>query len=187
MFRGLINDAKSAAGALIGRYLARASVAVPFIVAAGFVTAAITLLLVERYGAITACWAIAAGFSAIGLVASLVVSVKEQEEQIAEKEAEATDTVGVVTDTAAQAAAQAPLALLGALLSTLMGPTALAGGVKAAVRHWPLVLLLGLIALLFWPHEAEQDEDKDEVEPERARPDGAIYHPTHADLRPGQL
>ena len=35
MFRGLINDAKSAAGSLIAKYLARASVAVPFVVALG--------------------------------------------------------------------------------------------------------------------------------------------------------
>jgi len=31
MFRGLINDAKAAAGSLVGKYLMRMSVAVPFI------------------------------------------------------------------------------------------------------------------------------------------------------------
>ena len=50
MFRGLINDAKSAAGAMIAKYLARASVAVPFLVALGFGTAALAVMLVERFG-----------------------------------------------------------------------------------------------------------------------------------------
>ena len=68
MFRGLINDAKSAAGSLIARYLARASVAVPFIVAIGFGVAAITLLLVERFGAINAYLMVAGGFTVIGFI-----------------------------------------------------------------------------------------------------------------------
>ena len=52
MFRGLISDAKSASGSLITKHLTRASVAVPFAVALGFATAAITLVLVDRFGSI---------------------------------------------------------------------------------------------------------------------------------------
>jgi hypothetical protein len=63
MFRGLINDAKSTAGALVAKYLARASMAVPFVAALGFVTAAITLMLVERFGHIAAYWMVAGGFA----------------------------------------------------------------------------------------------------------------------------
>jgi hypothetical protein len=50
MFRGLINDAKSAAGSVVAKYAARASVAVPFFIALGFATAAVTLMLVEQFG-----------------------------------------------------------------------------------------------------------------------------------------
>jgi len=53
VLRALINDAKTAAGAVIGKYAIRASVAVPFLIGAGFGTAAITLLLTERFGALT--------------------------------------------------------------------------------------------------------------------------------------
>ena len=42
MLRGLISDAKSAAGSLIAKYLARASVVAPFVIALAFATAAIT-------------------------------------------------------------------------------------------------------------------------------------------------
>ncbi len=172
MFRGLINDAKSAAGSLLAKYLARASVAVPFIIALGFATAAITLMLIDRFGTITASWIVAGGFTLIGLVATLVVTVKEQEEEVAEKQAEGTDTAGVATDAAAQAAAQMPLALLGAVLSTPMGPSTLASGAKLLVRNIPLVVFLALIALLFWPSEpaAEAtDADEDDV----VRPNGS--------------
>jgi hypothetical protein len=153
MFRALINDAKSAAASLVAKYLARASVAVPFLIAGGFAIAAITHLVIERFGAVTGCWLLAAGFTLVGLVATLLVKHKEQDLEAADQQAEAVDTANVATDVAAQAALQAPLALAGALLSTPVGPTALANGAKTVVRHLPLVMLLALIALLFWPTE----------------------------------
>jgi uncharacterized membrane protein len=187
MFRGLINDAKSAAGSLIAKYLARASVAVPFVVALGFATAAITLMLVERFGTITASWIVAGGFTLIGLVATLAVSVKEHEEEVAEKQAEEADTTQAAADAAAQAAAQMPLALLGAVLSTPMGPSTVAGGAKMVARNMPLVVLLALIALLFWPSEPAAAEEAEADEAHAGRPNGAGprrqpngYHPEAA-------
>jgi len=66
MFRGLINDAKAAAGSLVGKYLMRASVAVPFIVAIGFGVAALTVVLVEKFGSLYAYLMVAGGFTLIG-------------------------------------------------------------------------------------------------------------------------
>jgi len=150
MFRGLINDAKAAAGSLVGKYLMRMSVAVPFIVAIGFGIAATTVFLVDKLGSLYAYLTIGGAFTLIGLMAALVVSVKEQEEA-AETKVEATDTASVATDAAAQAAVQAPLALLGTLFATPAGPAMLAGGTKALARNIPLVVLLALIGMLFWP------------------------------------
>jgi hypothetical protein len=42
MFQGLINNAKSAVSGLVLKYVARASVAVPFVIALGFALAALT-------------------------------------------------------------------------------------------------------------------------------------------------
>jgi uncharacterized membrane protein YebE (DUF533 family) len=109
VFRTLINDAKSAAVSVVARYAVRASVAVPFLVAAGFGTAALTLMLVDRFGSLTAYAIMAGGFAAIGLVAALAVTVKEQEEEVADAAAEQNDTGEVATDAAAQAAVQLPL------------------------------------------------------------------------------
>lgn len=151
MFRGLINDAKTAAGSLVAKYLARVSVAVPFVAALGFATAAITIMLVDRYGHIAAYWMVAGGFTVIGLVATLVVNVREQEEEIAETQAEQADTAAVGTDAAAQAAVQLPIALLGALFSSPVGASATLGGAKVLGRNIPLVVLIALIGMLFWP------------------------------------
>jgi hypothetical protein len=179
MFKGLINEAKSAAGAMIGKYLARASVAVPFVIALGFATAAITLMLVERFGAITAYFTVAAAFTAVGLIAAIAVTVKEQEEEMAEAEAEQADTSGVASDAAAQALAQAPLALLGALLAP-GGPASAFGIPRTLGRNLPLVALLVLIAALFWPSpgeaastDAEEAADAAGNADEPGRPNGA--------------
>ena len=88
MFRGLINEAKSAAASVVVKYLARASVAVPFVIAVGFAIAAITHMLIAHFGAIVGCWILAAGFTLIGVLATLFVKHKEHEEQVAEQAAE---------------------------------------------------------------------------------------------------
>jgi hypothetical protein len=164
VFRSLINDAKSAAGAVIGKYAIRASVAVPFLVAAGFGTAATTLVLIDRLGSILAYCLMAGGFAAIGLIAALVVTVKEQEEERVDTQEEKADTASVATDTAAQAAVQLPLALLGTLLTTPLGPGVAASGAKMVARNLPLVVLIAIIGLLFWP-SANNPSEEEAVEP----------------------
>jgi hypothetical protein len=171
VFRSLINDAKSAAGALIGKYAIRASVAVPFVVAGGFATTAGTLALVERFGAVTAYLIMAGGFAVIGLFAAAAVAVKEREGAVAEPEEKQADTATFATDAATQAAMQLPLALLGTLLTTPMGPGTAAAAAKALVRNLPLVVLAALIVFLLWPsaETAEEAEtaapNEDAVEP----------------------
>ena len=103
MFAGLINHAKAAASGLVLKYVARASVAIPFVIALGFALAAITVMLVERFGHVTGYWLVAGGLAAIGIVAAITVSVKEHEEEVAEQQAEQSDTEEVISDATAQA------------------------------------------------------------------------------------
>jgi hypothetical protein len=163
MFRGLINDAKSAASSVILKYVARASVAIPFLIAAGFAVAAITVMLVNSYGHVTAYWIMAGGLAVIGVVASLAVSVKEHGEEVADQQAEQADT----SEMAAEVAKQAPLAMLGALFAMPGGGTAALKLAQVLGRNFPLVLLLVLIGALFWPSEpaAEVQEEVEPVEP----------------------
>jgi hypothetical protein len=98
-----------------------------------------------------AYWLLAGGLVAIGVIASVVVSVKEHEEEKAEQLAEETDTSAVVSDATAQVAVQAPIALLGTLLTTGGGATSGLQVARVLGRNFPLVLLVVMIGALFWP------------------------------------
>jgi hypothetical protein len=151
VFAGLINQTKTAVTRLVLQYVARASVALPFLIALGFALAAITLMLVQRFGHTAAYWMMAGGLVAIGVIAAIAVGVKEHEEEVAEKRAEQTEGSGVLGGATAQAALQAPLALLGAASAVPGGATTILKAVRVLGRHYPVVLLVGLIGLLFWP------------------------------------
>jgi hypothetical protein len=178
VFRGLINDVKSAAGSVVEKYAARASVAVPFIIALGFATAGVTLMLVERFGHRNAYFMVAGGFTALGLLAALIVRTKEHEETVAEEQSAKADTADVATDTAAAAAVQMPLALLGALFSSPGGPSSVLSLARVLGRNLPLVLMVVALGVLLWPKSAEEtvaDEDAadDAVDHEIQRANGA--------------
>ena len=174
MFAGLIKQAKSAASDLALKYLARASVALPFVIALGFALAAVTVTLVERYGQVMAYWMVAGSLAIIGVVAAAVVSVKEQEEEQAEQAAQDADTGEVISEATAQAVVQTPIALLGALFSLPGGPASALGIARVLSRNFSLVLLLVLIGALFWPSEAAESAD-DQADTVR-KPNGADDH-----------
>ena len=163
MFAGLVREAKAAASGLLLKYVARASVAVPFAIALGFALAAITVMLVQWFGHVTAYWIMAAGLTAAGLIAAAAVSIKEEQEEKAEEVAEQTDTQEVISE-AAQAVGQAPFALLSALAAAPGGATSMLPVVRLLVRNLPLVLLLVIIGALFWPTEPEAQQQTGETE-----------------------
>jgi hypothetical protein len=176
VFAGLINQAKSAASHLVLRYVARASVAIPFVIAAGFALAAITMMLVERFGHVIAYWLVAGGLAVIGLVASLVVTVKEHEEEVAEQEAAKTDTEEVVSEATAQALVQTPIALIGGLMTMPGGAAGALSAARLLGRNWPLVLLLVVIGGLFWPTKDAAEEG--EAEAAGTKPNGSEEMPS---------
>lgn len=157
VFAGLINQAKSTVSRVVLQYAARASVAVPFVIALGFALAAIAVMLVERFGHVAGYWMMAGGLAAIGVIAWIVVSVKEHEEEVAEQRDEQADTHEVVSGATAQAMAQAPLALVGTLLSAPGGAASVFKVARVLGRNFPLVLLLVAIGALFWPTDATDD------------------------------
>jgi hypothetical protein len=153
VFAGLMNQAKAAVSGLVLKYVARASVAIPFVIALGFALAATAAMLVQYFGHVAGYWIMAGGLAAIGVLAAVVVSVKEHEEEVAEEKAEQADTQAVVSDATAHAITQAPIALLGSLFAAPGGATAALKVAKVLGRNFPLVLLLVMIGALFWPTE----------------------------------
>jgi hypothetical protein len=183
VFRGLIDHAKAAAANLVLKYLARASVAIPFLIALGFALAAITAMLVQRYGQISAYWMVAGGLAAVGVVAAVAVTAKEHGDEAAAEQAEpaaddastSTSGLGVSSETLLQV----PMAILGAILTAPGGPSSAFRVARLLGRNFPLVLLLVMISGLFWPAE---DEDKAQGTAEvggEGKPNGHhadIYH-----------
>jgi hypothetical protein len=79
-----MNQAKDAVSGLVLKYVARASVAIPFVIALGFAIAAVSVSLVNarsRRGVLDDGWRPAA----IGVIAAIAVSVKEHDEEAAER------------------------------------------------------------------------------------------------------
>jgi hypothetical protein len=155
VFRSLINDAKSAIGALIAKYLSRAAVAIPFIMAGGFATAAVTLKLIENFGAVSAYAMVAAGFTLIGALAALVISAKESAQQDESEpkpqQADAAESSAIETG----AVLAAPLSLLGPVLSAL-GPSTALQAARTLINNLPLVVLIAVLAVLLWPRESDE-------------------------------
>jgi hypothetical protein len=176
VFSGPINRAKAALSHLVLKYVARASVAIPFLIALGFALAAIAVMLVERFGHVTAYWIMAGGLAAIGVVAAIAVSVKEHDEEVAEQKAERTETADLASD-ATQAIMQAPLALLGALASAPGGATSVFKIARILARNFPLVLLLAMIAVLIWP--TENAEERAPLPEGEGKPNGFRPAETH--------
>lgn len=113
----------------------------------------------------------AGGLAAVGVIAAIAVSVKEHEEEKAQQLAEEADTGEVMSDATAQAAVQAPIALLGTLLTTGGGASSALSVARVLGRNFPLVLFVVMIGALFWP---TKDADPIEVDADLAlRPNGA--------------
>lgn len=169
MFAGLVNEAKAAVSGLLLKYVARASVGVPFAIALGFALAATTVMLVQWFGQVTAYWIMAAGLAAIGVIAAIAVSIREEQEEKAEEMSEQADTQEVVSEATVQALGQAPFALLGALATAPGGVTSLLPVMRLLARNLPLVLLLLMIGVLLWPTEAQSQRSSDAEEDEKDR------------------
>src|SRR5262249_35769500 len=109
----------------------------------------------------------------------LLVAFKEYEEEAAEQKAEETDTHEVVSDATAQAALQAPIALLSAAFATPGGARSALQIARVLGRNLPLVLLLVMIAALMWP--TGQGESAE------AGPDDVARKPNGSDAFPSEL
>ncbi len=178
MFRGLINDAKTAAGSFVSKYVVRASVAVPFLIAFAFATAGVTSWLINHYGAQEAYFMVAGGFVTLGAMAAILMQSKEQVETVADTKAAAVDTASVAAESVVAAAEQLPLAMLGTLLSSQLSPESMMSLAKTLGRNAPLVLFVAALGLLLWPdlavtQPADGTAAQDAPEPTQAGANGA--------------
>jgi hypothetical protein len=148
MFRRLMNYLSTSVGGIASKYALRASVAVPFLLAGGFLIAGAAVWLIELFGYRIAYFLMAAAFTLIGLVAIGVVRWHEaNEEAEAEKERETSTLLGV----AAEAAVRVPAAMS----STSAQPSVVNRAAAFAKANWPLlIVLIGLLSLAANPRNS---------------------------------
>ena len=166
MIEGLIKEAETAAGAVVSKYAARASVVVPFLFALTFATLAITFALVDRYGAILAFTIVALAYGIVGVLAAISVANAERGKTERHPTVQDAATTAATADVAKTVMAEAPLALVVSLLGSVGGPTAALGAARAVVRNWPLVVLAGLVGVLvFSTGKTEPTQTDADVDP----------------------
>jgi hypothetical protein len=73
MLQGLFKRAENKIDSVVAKYVGRVTTAIPLLIASGFATAALTVKLIEMYGAVVGCSLMAVLFAIIGLITMAVV------------------------------------------------------------------------------------------------------------------
>jgi hypothetical protein len=154
MFEGLINRAEQSIDVLASKYVMRVAVAVPFIIALGFGTAAAAVRLSQDYGTTTAYTILAAVFASVGLALASVMALSGPSPAAAAETLEQAARNGDPAATASSFDPQIVLAALGAV-----GPTALPGLLRLLTRNLPLVLAVVILAYLLFSQTRETEAD----------------------------
>lgn len=148
MFQEIANRAQRAVDTLVSKYVTRLAVAVPFVVALAFGTAAASVKLTEMYGSMRANAVLAGIFALLGLVTAAAIGFSQPTPELTAEPQRA-----VAHEPTAQQTGDAPLfANADAMLAAIgaIGPTALPMVLRLLVRNLPLVLgvlVLGYLLL----------------------------------------
>jgi hypothetical protein len=136
MLGSLFRRAQATVDNVIDHAVNRALVVIPFLIAAGFGTAALSMRLNREFGAETGSLILAGGFVLLGLVVALVVHLRSSKPADTDETAETVD--GDPEQAADPAMANVDRELLMAALTTA-APIALPGLLRAVMRNLPIV------------------------------------------------
>lgn len=144
MFDRLFRRAERKIDTVIAKYVRRAIVAVPLVIAALFATAAIAVKLVELYGPVNGYAMMAGGFAALAAVVALF-ALTGQSTPVENAEAASERTAEDLK--AEDDAPFVPPELLSVIAAA--APVALPGVARAAARNLPMLVALAIIGYLF--------------------------------------
>lgn len=154
LFQGLFKRAERSIDSAISKFVGRATVAVPLLVAGGFATAALAIKLVELYGHVSAYALMAVLFTVIALVTMAVVN--KESEPAGETSAAADTTEASQEADEESGGPQLPPEVMALLTS--VAPAAAPGIARGVVRNLPLIFLLAIAAFVISRFtEASQD------------------------------
>lgn len=157
MFQGIMDRAQRSVDAVVGKIVARSIIAVPFIIAVGFATAAIGIKLTEEFGSFVACLVLAVIFIVAGIIASVVYAPKTEAPKLEDATAKASERV--------DAKAKDPLIDPEALkaFASSYGPGMIPIMLRLAYKNKSIVVFLAFVSfMLFYPKDANSQEMPDE-------------------------
>lgn len=167
MFQAVIRRAEAAVDNILDQAFARALVAVPLLVAAGFTTAAASAYLNDVYGPAQGNLIVAAAFALIALVAAIYVSFSTPSSAVPEapvtSEAEASTSAA---NGEAPALGEVERELLFTTLASA-APIAVPKLLQSILRNLPLVLVFLVVAFIL------SRDTPAEPDPAAVTPDGA--------------
>ena len=141
MLQAIVDRAQRSIDTLISKYVTRAAVAVPFVVAIGFGTAAATVKLTEEFGGMIAYSILAAAFGAIGILAATAIALRRPTPPANE---EPVGEATVASEEVGKKASFDPEMILAAVGA--VGPAAFPAILRLLVKNLPLVLGVVVIA-----------------------------------------
>ena len=145
MFRKLIDRVRTQLSRMAIGYAEKAAVTIPFILALGFTVAALHATLVQQFGGVMGNWIMAGGLAGLGLIGAIAVkSTEKSEGSFAQEVSGMPASLSTYSSGVLHAA---PVAFH--LLTSMRQPSS--GTARVAWRHAPLLFLVGVMSLLFWP------------------------------------
>jgi hypothetical protein len=186
MFQGLFKRAERSIDSVVGKFVDRALVAAPLLVAAGFATAALTVKLVQLYGHVTAYALMAALFAVIGVVTMAVVGVgnntNASSQSATSEPEEAADASASGEETSDMDVTDLLTPEVRAILASA-APMALPGIARGVGKNLPLILFLALIGFVisrFAGGPGEGTGEPDQTAADAPSPDPAAAEATSA-------
>lgn len=173
LFESVLHRAEAMIGNVLEQALARALVALPLLIAAGFGTAALSTYVNAKYGVQTGQLIMAGGFATLGLLAMLFVSVVGPATIESGEAATASDDAGTAEggqsddSPAMRAFGDAERELLTTMLASA-APVAVPGILRTLIRNLPLVILILIVAFILSrsspsePGAENSNEDQEE-------------------------
>lgn len=161
MFGWLFRQAQETVETTIDYAIARVVVALPFIVAAGFAIAALTLFLIRSLGGEAATLIMAAAFTVVGLIAMATVHARASRQNASSQGGGSAEPGGQTTDATGSETSALGLdtrdreAMLAAL--TAVGPMALPHLLRLVFRNIP-ILAAGAAAIYVLARSATAPE-----------------------------
>lgn len=154
MLQGIVNRAQRSIDTLVSKYVTRIAVAVPFVIALGFGTAAASIKLTEEFGSTFGHMILAGTFAAIGLAAAAAIAMSGPNPLPVSVPSEPGAAVpeAVSDDGASGVSPELLMTAIGAI-----GPAALPGLIRLIARNMPLILLAVILSYLLFSNQRDSE------------------------------